>query len=302
MKEQESEIPASVTKLQNNLLPLANLNDMISSLNMEQTRLLHHVIRAMRETKEAFHIFVSGGAGVGKSRLLTIIEQSVKRAYIKQAGNDHEKAPVVVMAPTGTAAFNVKGMTIHSALAIPPNKEFANYQALCCDRINSMRVAWAEVKLIIIDEISMVGNRMLMYIDLRLRQIFNCNKPFGGRYVLVFGDLLQLRPVLDGWVFDRLPDALQHLAGNIWANFTLYELTEVMRQRDAQLIARLQRLRVNQLSKDDIAWVQSRTISRHAAEYNSLLPHIYPTNAAVTTHNTGIICSSYLDVQSQYMP
>jgi hypothetical protein len=95
----------------------------------------------------------------------------------------------------------------------------------------------------------MVGNRMFPFIDQRLQEINNTNKPFGGASVITFGVLFQLPPVMDGFVFQDLSTFTttadySALALNLWQTyFTMYELTTVVRQQDclpyAQLLNRL---------------------------------------------------------------
>ncbi len=107
------------------------------------------------------------------------------------------KSPVLVLAPTGVAAFNINGMTIHSNLSIPiiTNKSLD----LNGERLKQLQDRLKDVQYIIIDEKSMVGRRILALIDMRLRQAFpeHNNEPFGGRSVIMVGDFGQLLPILD---------------------------------------------------------------------------------------------------------
>jgi len=102
---------------------------------------------------------------------------------------------VVVLAPTGVAAFNIHGVTIHSVLSIPINK---NYD-LTGEQLKKLQKNLSGVSYFIIDEKSMVGRRMLALLDMRLRQIFpeQQNKAFGGRSVILVSDFGQLPPVLN---------------------------------------------------------------------------------------------------------
>ena len=112
------------------------------------------------------------------------------------AGNESH-SPVQVIAPTGVAAFNINGTTIHSTLSLPiiNNKKFE----LEGNQLKQLQERLANVIYLIIDEKSMVGRRMLALIDLRLRQAFpeHKNEAFGGRSIILFGDFGQLPPVLD---------------------------------------------------------------------------------------------------------
>lgn len=111
---------------------------------------------------------------------------------------------VLLTAPTDIAAFNIRGATIHSAFAIPGKCFTLEYQPLGDDKLNSFRTKLGQLKLLIIDEISMVDKKMLTYIHGRLRQIKHTryyNNPFGNDSVLAFGDFYQLPPIKGKPVF-----------------------------------------------------------------------------------------------------
>ncbi len=67
-----------------------------------------------------------------------------------------------------------------------------------------------------IDEVSMVGNKMLNYINLRLQEIMGKKDVFGGIHVILIGDMFQLRPVKDDWIFNDLKEGYGALASNLW--------------------------------------------------------------------------------------
>jgi hypothetical protein len=107
-----------------------------------------------------------------------------------------ELPSVLLMVPTGVAAININGTTVNTALAIP--RECGNnVLAMSDQRRTQMRLSFAELKLIIIDEISMVSNMGMLHIHQRLKEIFVTPKSqlFAGISVLVFGDFFQLPPI-----------------------------------------------------------------------------------------------------------
>lgn len=128
-----------------------------------------------------------------KTILINAIRQ-ILQELAKRNGID--SSPVIVLAPTGVAAFNIHGTTIHLALSIPVN---GNNFEITGERLKQLQKKLDGVRYIIIDEKSMVGRRMLSIIDMRLRQAFpeNKNQPFGGRSIVLVGDFGQLPPVLD---------------------------------------------------------------------------------------------------------
>ena len=107
-----------------------------------------------------------------------------------------------MLAPTGKAAYNIKGNTIHSALSIPSSQSLKTYKRLDSSRLNTIRCRLGGVKLIFIDEISMVGNTMFnVQINNRLKDIKGSSLPFGGVSIIAIGDLFQLEPEMDGYIF-----------------------------------------------------------------------------------------------------
>jgi len=143
---------------------------------------------------EPLRIVIMGTAGTGKSYLIKAIRKRLNTMNISGS-----KAPVKVIAPTGVAAYNINGATIHSTLSILiHNNKHANLDSNS-NRLNQLQERLKDVFYIIIDEKSMVGRRMLALIDKRLREAFpeKKNKPFGGRSIILFGDFGQLPPVLD---------------------------------------------------------------------------------------------------------
>lgn len=106
----------------------------------------------------------------------------------------------ILCAPTGKAAYNIEGHTIHSIFCIPANQNL-KYKPLDAQQLDNMRVKFRSLKVFFIDEVSMVGSRMFNFINLRLQEIFGKDCPFEGISIIAIGDLFQLKPVFDGWVF-----------------------------------------------------------------------------------------------------
>ena len=201
----------------------------------------------------------------------------------------------MTLALTGKAAFIAGGATIHSVLHIPANQSLT-YTRLDCESLNTLCLQIGHIKLSLIDEISMVGHRMLSFIDQRLQEVHNNRLPFGGTSVIAFGDLYQLPPVMDGFVFADLSSSPSHVTGynalapNLWKeNFSMFELTTIMRQQDscpfAQLLARVRE--GNQLPQD-LNMLHSRTIAPDAANYPTSAQHLFKTNSQVETHNISL--------------
>ena len=98
--------------------------------------------------------------------------QAALKYYNTRPGINFHETKVLMLAPTGKAAYNIKGNTIHSALAIPACQSLKNYKSLDSSRLNTLRSQVGRLKLIFIDEISMVGNTMFtVQISNRLKDI-----------------------------------------------------------------------------------------------------------------------------------
>ncbi|KAK3922268.1 ATP-dependent DNA helicase RRM3 [Frankliniella fusca] len=151
---------------------------LVACLNERQRRYHLNIVHILktRPDEQVLH-FVTGGAGVGKSALIKAITQSAIRIFVKMFQENPNHLTVAIMAPTGKVAFGVGGVTIASALKIFTENPT---MTLGPDELNTLRTQLAHVRLIIIDEVSMVGREMCAQIDKRLKQIFNSPEPFGG--------------------------------------------------------------------------------------------------------------------------
>ena len=200
---------------------------------------------------------------------------------------------VLLTAPTGVAAFNIGGATIHSTLAIPGNSALpSEYQPLGDDKLNSLRTKLGQLKLLIIDEISMVDKKLLTYIHGRLRQIKQTRDftPFGNVSILAFGDFYQLPPVKGKPLFTN------DCCFDLWNDsFKLVTLDEIMRQKeDKQFAELLNRCRIREKKEPLIDMDRHLLQSRESDEKVEAL-HIFPTNAQVNEFNAqalAALCSN----------
>jgi hypothetical protein len=177
---------------------------------------------------EPLKIIVMGTAGTGKTYLIDAI-----RSRLQEMVGTKSKSPVVVLAPTGVAAFNINGMTLHSGLSIPIIND-EKHLDINGERLKQLQDKLKDVRYVIIDEKSMIGRRMLASIDVRLRQAFpeHNAEPFGGKSVILLGDFGQLPPVLDYPMYsDTKQDNLSNGGLAIYKQFKeVYKLETVQRQ------------------------------------------------------------------------
>ena len=178
---------------------------------------------------EPIHLFVTGGGGAGKSHLIKTIYHTAVKTFRHPPFNP-ELPTVLLMAPTGVAVINIDGTTVNTGLAIP--KEAGNnLPAMSGQRKAQYRILLKDLKLIIVDEISMVGNTTLLHIHQRLKEIFGVSVDlFAGISIIAVGDLYQLPPIKKKAIFDDYKNKTYNLC-HPWNIFKMVELTEIMRQK-----------------------------------------------------------------------
>lgn len=208
------------------------------------------------------HVFLTGKAGTGKT---TFLRQLVQHTHKRH----------VVLAPTGIAALNAKGVTIHSQFLLPfgsfiPEKQLPpgmdEYGAFH-DRNtltrrhplnNIRRQVLRSIELLIIDEVSMLRADLLDAIDHRLRTVRRrYDRPFGGVQLLLIGDLFQLPPVVkdEEWNVLRKWYGTMHFFGSLGlqeAGYAHIELDKIFRQQDPSFIQILNNLRNNTVTAGDV--------------------------------------------------
>ena len=233
-------------------------------------------------------IFSLGGAGVGKSHLIRALYQAAVK-HNSRAGENFNEVKILLLAPTGKAAYGIKGNTVHSALAIPACQSLKTYKPLDSSRLNTLRCKLGAVQLIFLHEISLIGNTMLnVQINNRLKDIKGSKEVFGGISIIALGDLFQLKPVMDSYVFKDMKNSdYGSLAPNLWQeHFAMFELDEIMRQRKSREFAQiLNRLREGNHTQDDIAKLKERCISEHCMNYLIDVPHLFIQNPKVDKFN-----------------
>lgn len=251
---------------------------------MEKNSELRHAWDFVEHT--GISIFLTGKAGTGKTTFLrTLKEKSSKRS--------------IIVAPTGVAAINAGGMTIHSFFQLPlspfvPEANFKNR----FDYSKEKRKIIRTLDLLIIDEISMVRSDVLDAIDSVLRRFREHEKPFGGVQLLMIGDLQQLTPVVtpeDEVILQRYYDTSYFFGSKALRSisYVTIELTHVYRQQDEEFITLLNNIREGQVSETDLKRLNER--------FNpNFEPEVGSDYIRLTTHNK--MAESYNEVQLHNLP
>lgn len=241
-----------------------DVSEMIAKLNMDQKRVFDRVITTVGSDNSILRLYVSGEGGTGKSYLIKTIKCWIKQNLGKNTA---------VAAPTGIAAFNINELTVHRLFQLPiEHGGTPKYKQLSDHMLKLLRAELKDVILFIIDEVSMISNLTLMYIHLRLSEIFDSNDCddgwFGKKHILLFGNLLQLPPVHEDSIFVNLSNKkIDKYFGclgtvNLWTTLFDYdELTINMRQQgDESYCELLSRIRIGLLTKSDYEILESRKI------------------------------------------
>lgn len=233
-------------------------------------------------------VFLTGKAGTGKTTFLRRLRQLTPKR-------------MVVLAPTGVAAINAGGQTIHSFFQLP----FGPFNPLSPEREGKSHFSMSQQKkalirsldLVVIDEVSMVRADLLDQIDYALRKYRQPGRPFGGVQLLLIGDLMQLAPVAKPDEWQLLKDQYDtpyffssHALRSM--HYVTVELTHIYRQHDRAFIDLLANVRDNRLSPADIKALNSRYI-----------PGFQPTEAGwirLTTHNHA--ANSHNDTRLRTLP
>ncbi len=196
-------------------------------------------------------LFITGKAGTGKSTFLNYFKENTQKSY-------------VLLAPTGVAAVNIGGQTIHSFFrfgidTLPSTMD--DYSPP-----SELRKILSSLDLIIVDEISMVRADLLDCIDVAIRKTTGRTEPFGGIQMLFIGDLFQLPPVArakDREILSKLGYESEYFFDSfVFKNpsfkIKFIEFTKIYRQQDQKFIEILNKIRVNDIDAEDIEFINQR--------------------------------------------
>ena len=221
------------------------------------------------------NLFITGKAGTGKSTLLHYLRTTTTKE-------------TVVLAPTGVAALNVGGQTIHSFFRLPPT--LVDPQAI---RRRRNAKLFQKLQMLIIDEVSMVRADVMDGVDAALRLYRNnLQTPFGGVQVILCGDLFQLPPIVRNpelqTFFDERYGGPYFFLAHVFAGLRPYalELTTIYRQRDAAFIRVLNKIREHDLDAELFSLLNRRVARTHTPPGRDGFITLTTTNDAALRTNT----------------
>ncbi|MBW6442294.1 AAA family ATPase [Patescibacteria group bacterium] len=220
------------------------------------------------------NILITGAGGTGKSTILKKFQEKTKNT--------------IVLSPTGIAASNINGQTIHSffklKLGVQTPENFAN------EKRDKRSKIYEKIDTIVIDEISMVRKDVFDVMDKIMKKYKKCKRPFGGAKLVMFGDMYQLPPVTKKEEQERLR-SLYHTEPTYFFNSKIFpeldlivlNLNEIYRQKEDKKYAEiLNRMRKNEITDKDLEVINQRVTLEHPDKE----PILSTKNNTVEAYNT----------------
>ena len=229
---------------------------------------------------------IQGGAGAGKSAVIDILAQRMDK-ILRKSGDNPDHPYIIKSAFTGTAAANIDGQTLTTAFSFNFGNKFYSLTDKARDQ---KRTQLENLEAIIIDEYSMIKSDLMYQLDLRLREIKERpDVPFGGVALFLFGDILQLRPVMERWIFEQPRNGDYHLSymvDPLWQKAEVLMLVKNHRQGEDQDYANiLNRIRIGQPTEEDIKILKTRVRQEGNPEIPDEALRVMSNNKDVNRYN-----------------
>ena len=240
-----------------------NISDLANLKDIELNEKFLHALNLMEKSRK--NVFITGKAGTGKSTLLHYFKNTTKKK-------------IAVLAPTGVAALNVGGQTIHSFFRFQPDITLKSVKYIYDNNVYKL------IDTIIIDEISMVRSDLLDCVDrfLRLNRK-NSDEPFGGVQMIFIGDLYQLPPIIkdkEKEIFQKHYKSQYFFDSKVFGNIDLefIELEKIYRQKDKKFIELLNAVRNRTIIEEDIGELNKRVDADFEAPNDNFYITLTTTN------------------------
>lgn len=267
--------PVDLSEIDGELSPTPKVNKELAKKhpaeNIEVLPAYEFVLKAVENKYPA--IFVTGRAGTGKSTIVRFLCEKISKS--------------AVVAPTGIAAINVQGQTIHSFFNIPPRP--INPEEVF-EPIKRIAPVMKNLDVLIIDEISMVTPDLIDCINNSLKKFLRNSQPFGGVPVVFVGDLLQLPPVITdrkvALYYTHRYNSPYFFSADVFKETEIFpvELTKVFRQEDKEFIDLLDSIRTNINVGNAVMRINQSCLHKEKSHFGFSL-NLVPTNAAAESIN-----------------
>ena len=225
------------------------------------------------EQPEPPHVIVLGGAGSGKSTVINSLKQWIQKT-LQKPGDEPQTPYILPTATTGAASVIIEGMTLHTAVGL----DFGNKHSSLSDKKRELkRDQFKNLKCLVTDEFSMMKSDQLYQLDLRLRELKQNNKTFGGVALFLLGDPAQLKPVKGRFSFDKPICEDYHLAygdgsDTLWRSFKVINFPENHRQgNDKKYADMLNKIRVGDQTREDMELLRKRVRPKNYSDLQNAL-------------------------------
>ena len=265
------------------------LKETTMGLDPWQRRVVDEAVKFARDIRKAEnpvnrrpsppHLMVHGGAGSGKTTVIRAVVSHVER-ILRKDGDESGCPYIIKCAPTGAAASLIEGMTLHKAFGF----KYTKFTSLPDKDRDRKKAELRNLKLVIIDEVSMMKGDMFYQLDLRLQEVKDRRGvPFGGVCLMCFGDMLQLRPVLGNYIFQRPKEDCFKVVFEVaprWQMLKVINLEVNHRQGDDKAYADLLlRMRTESHTEEDMKVLKKRVFKKGHIWYKDVATTIVCTNA-----------------------
>ncbi|CAM4800160.1 unnamed protein product [Rotaria magnacalcarata] len=272
------------------------IRPLLESMNHEQQEIFYYVRewcinRLHNSDVEPRRLFITGGAGTGKSHLLKCLHYEATRIFSRKKhlvpDENIDEIHTLITAFTGAAAVNVGGVTIHSAFGIGTQSNRIN-DHLSSDKLNSYRCKLHSLKLLFVDEVSLIQASLWGAMHSRLTQIMGIHSNtaiFGNVAIIAIGDFYQCSPVAATGIYSSL----------LWSDhFEYIELKINERQKTnlsfSQVLNRIRKLKKKEILTNEDRDMLEKCHQRYLTkEYHPEALHLFPKNVQVDAHNEQMI-------------
>ncbi|CAF1481232.1 unnamed protein product [Adineta ricciae] len=283
------------------------MRPLLECMNEEQQKIFYYVrnwcLRRLHNSSvEPLRLFITGGAGTGKSHLLKCLQYEATRIFARkkhlETDENIDLIHTLITAYTGAAAVNVGGVTIHSAFGLSIKSDRLR-ESLSCEKLNSYRCKLGSLKLLFIDEISLVPVNLWGAIHARLGQIMGIQSNtvcFGNIGIITIGDFYQCPPVGSCSIYNSM----------LWIDhFEMTEMNTNERQKECGSFSEMLN-RIRKLKKKEEMIKQDRNILEKChqrylnKEYSVQALHLFAKNIDVDEHNNEILDRICNDIKVFY--